>query len=660
MDGKSLDTAKDKIEKLKELLPEAFTEGKIDLEKLQLTLGEDISIQDERYVLNWAGKSDAFRAMQTPTTATLAPSQGESVKFESTENVFIEGENLEVLKILQKAYYGKIKMIYIDPPYNTGNDSFVYPDRFTESRAEYLKRINDKDEEGLMLRENLFRKNSRDGGHYHSNWLTMMYPRLFMARNLLRDDGVIFVSIDDNEQHNLRLLMNDVFGEENFLGCIVRATGTTTGQDATKFGSSFDYCLAYRKTQDFQLLGLPLSEKDQRRFNNDDNDGKGKYALLQLRKTGNADRKEDRESMFYPVIAPDGKEIYPVGPGGYLSRWRMGKATYEGYQKKDMIVWKKVVEEEPLIEDIDDEMEEIIEEENGENEVSNKEEGIVIDNTYIPYVKYYLEGRTKRPSNLWTDIDGNKKGTIELRELFDGKKIFDNPKPTEFIRRLVEISCGESDSVLDFFAGSATTAHALLEINKDDGGNRKFIMVQVPEPTEENSEAFIAGYKNIAEIGKERIRRVIEKIKNEDSELVKDDKLDLGVKMFTLEYSNFKLWRGDGIENQEELEKQLNMLKDPVHQGTIEENMLFELLLKAGFPLTTNIEKIKVEKSHYFLIADKLVVALHRLNDNLIKDILTKRPKQFICLDRLFNNNDQLKTNTQLQFKDAGIEFHSI
>jgi adenine-specific DNA-methyltransferase len=220
MDGKSLDITEEKLNKLKEIIPEAFTENKIDWEKLKAALGDDIEFKNERYVLNWAGKSDAFRALQSPSTATLVPCKEESINFDKTQNIFIEGENLEVLKVLQKSYFGKIKMIYIDPPYNTGNDNFIYPDKFAESREEYLNRIGDKDETGFMTREGLFRKNSKDSGHYHSNWLSMMYPRLFLARNLLRDDGVIFVSIDDNEVHNLRLLMNEVFGEENFVDTI--------------------------------------------------------------------------------------------------------------------------------------------------------------------------------------------------------------------------------------------------------------------------------------------------------------------------------------------------------------------------------------------------------------------------------------------------------
>jgi len=218
MDGKSLNITEEKLNQLREIIPQAFTENRIDWEKLKAALGEDIEFKNERYVLNWAGKSEAFRVLQTPTTATLTPDKDESVNFDTTDNIFIEGENLEVLKVLQKSYFGKIKMIYIDPPYNTGNDQFIYPDKFSESKADYLNRIGDKDEKGNTTREGLFRKNSKESGHYHSNWLSMMYPRLFLARNLLREDGVIFVSIDDNEVHNLRLLMNEVFGEENFMG----------------------------------------------------------------------------------------------------------------------------------------------------------------------------------------------------------------------------------------------------------------------------------------------------------------------------------------------------------------------------------------------------------------------------------------------------------
>jgi adenine-specific DNA-methyltransferase len=247
MDGKSLNITEEKLSRLKEIIPEAFTENKIDWEKLKAALGDDIEFKNERYVLNWAGKSDAFRALQSPSTATLVPCKEESVNFDKTENIFIEGENLEVLKVLQKSYFGKIKMIYIDPPYNTGNDNFIYPDKFSETREEYLSRIGDRDETGFMTREGLFRKNSKDSGHYHSNWLSMMYPRLFLARNLLRDDGVIFVSIDDNEVHNLRLLMNEVFGEENFVNSIIWQKKYSPSNDAKWLSDNHDYLLLYAK-----------------------------------------------------------------------------------------------------------------------------------------------------------------------------------------------------------------------------------------------------------------------------------------------------------------------------------------------------------------------------------------------------------------------------
>jgi adenine-specific DNA-methyltransferase len=265
MDGKSLDVKTEQRERLKALFPEAVTEGKIDWEKLRLALGEDLILQNERYVLNWAGKADAFRAIQTPTTATLKPQKDQSIDFDTTENIFIEGENLEVLKVLQKSYYGKIKMIYIDPPYNTGSDSFIYPDKFSESKEEYLKRIGDKDEAGYLTKEGFFRKNSKENGQFHSNWLSMMYPRLFLARNLLREDGVIFVSIDDNEVHNLRLIMNEIFGEENFLADVIWEKRYTRSNDAKLMASIVDHILLFRKS--YTVVKLREARTEKIRFN---------------------------------------------------------------------------------------------------------------------------------------------------------------------------------------------------------------------------------------------------------------------------------------------------------------------------------------------------------------------------------------------------------
>jgi adenine specific DNA methylase Mod len=281
----SLNITEEKLNKFKQLFPEVFSEGKVDFERLKLILGRNASISNERYVLNWADKSEAFTAIQTPTTKTLYPVLEESVKFNSTENIFIEGENLEVLKILQKSYFGKIKMIYIDPPYNTGNDNFIYPDKFSETKEEYLKKIKEKDEQGYLLKEGLFRKNSKENGQFHSNWLNMMYPRLFLAKNLLlKDDGVIFISIDDNEVHNLRLLMNEIFGEENFVAQIIWQKKFSPQNDATYFSNMHDYILCYAKKQKhfkaafgWERILLPRG-KMPGNYSNPDNDIRGPWS----------------------------------------------------------------------------------------------------------------------------------------------------------------------------------------------------------------------------------------------------------------------------------------------------------------------------------------------------------------------------------------------
>src|SRR5690554_6771775 len=386
LDLKSPDLVNENFEKLATLFPNCVTEsaeGKaIDFDLLKQELSHAVvEGNKERYRLEWPGKREAIVTANLPTTKTLRPVREDSVDFDNTENLYIEGDNLEVLKLLQESYLGKIKMIYIDPPYNTGKD-FVYKDNFSKDAQEELIESGQKDEYNQRLVAN-----PETAGRYHSDWLSMMYPRLKLARNLLTQDGVIFISIDDNELHNLKRLCDEIFGNEGYLGNISRATGTTTGQDANDIGSSLDYLLVYRKSSDFKLFGLPLDAGDTKRFNEEDE--KGKYSTLQLRKTGNADRREDRPLMYYPVISPEGKEVYPIGPTGYQSRWRVGKDSFKKLQKDDMIVWK--------------------ESRSGE---------------LLPYVKYYLEGRTKQVSNLWNDLDGNKKGSIELKQLL-GKKIFD-------------------------------------------------------------------------------------------------------------------------------------------------------------------------------------------------------------------------------------------
>ena len=634
MDGKSLNISEEKLEQLKAIFPEVFTEGKMDWEKLQLTMGEDITISDERYVLNWAGKSDAFRAIQTPTTATLAPMRDESINFDTTENIFIEGENLEVLKILQKAYYGKIKMIYIDPPYNTGNDSFVYPDKFAESREEYLKRVNDKDEDGLMIKEGLFRKNSKDSGHYHSNWLSMMYPRLFLARNLLRENGIIFVSIDDNEVHNLRLLMNEIFGEENFIASIT-VKGNPRGRDYGGVARMHDYILVYQKAEG---TGINSLEEEGKEFPYKDQ--KSGFEIRELRNRNIAFNQGNRPNLYYPFYVNPKKqdengffeislmvnrgwvEIYPKESQGYKTVWRWGKERSLLYLNIEIV-------------------------------------GKAMGNGGYQIVEKYRK-TSKMARSIWQDKSVNtEKGTLLVKDLFDGKKVFPFPKPVEMIMRLIEMGSDEGDIILDFFAGSATTAHALINQCIKDGKSRCFILVQYPEFTDKNEEAFKSGFFTIADIAKDRIRRTIEKIKKENP-LFAEQSQDLGFKVLRLKHSNFKMWRGDGIENKEELDKQLDLLVDPVRPEAIEENMLFELMLKSGYALTSQVEKCEIGKAHYYLVEGELAIALSDLDEKVISDILGRNPQQVICLDALFGEDDPLKTNTQLQFKDAGITFHCI
>jgi len=585
MDGKSLNITEEKLNRLKEIIPEAFTENKIDWEKLKATLSDDIEFKNERYVLNWAGKSDAFRALQSPSTATLAPCREESIDFDKTGNIFIEGENLEVLKVLQKSYFGKIKMIYIDPPYNTGNDNFIYPDKFSETREEYLSRIGDKDETGFMTREGLFRKNSKDSGHYHSNWLSMMYPRLFLARNLLREDGVIFVSIDDNEVHNLRLLMNEVFGEENFRNTIFVSRVKKNIQEREEIrtlNQGVDYIICFSKSMDAFIVPAKKFHRKEERWHAFDAPGV-------------------RSTMEYELFGqkpPSGRH------------WM--------YEKERALLMV----------------------ESGDLRISPK--------TGKPQYRLGASDETNLDTN-WTDI-------IES----DSTWIKNGGKNQNLIGRLLQIINDKNALVLDFFAGSCTTANSVLAINREDGGNRKFICVQLPEKCDETSDAYKTGYKTIAEIGKERIRRVIKKIKEgQEGKLDFEgmvEKQDLGFKVFKLRESNFKIWRSK-IETEAELVSQLQLHIEPLDEHAKTEDVFYELLLKSGSALTAKIE----QKEGFILVDDnEAALILEEANDKIIKDVIAEKPRKVITLDRLFKNNDQLKTNTALQMKDAGIEFKAV
>ncbi|MDP4007748.1 MAG: site-specific DNA-methyltransferase [Candidatus Peregrinibacteria bacterium] len=621
MNGKSLNPQEELLELLKQKFPEIFAEGKVDCQKLKQTLGEEVDLDSERYGMAWAGKSSCFRVIQEPTTATLKPAKDESVDFDKTENLFIEGDNLEVLKVLQKSYYGKVKMIYIDPPYNTGND-FVYNDDFRQNKDEYQQEAGIKDDSGNLRGDGLM-KNTSDRGHYHSDWLNMMYPRLFLARNLLKQDGLIFVSIDENESHNLKILLNEIFGEENFVSEIVWEKRFTRSNNAKMFATLTERILLYRRSDEVETLREPRNEKADSTYSNPDNDSRGVWTSVSY---VNPALKEARPNLSYDLLNPITKEVvsHPT------NAWKYSKETYKTHIKEDRLYW-----------------------------------GIKGGNTY-PRLKKFLtemEGGMV-PVDLWNhkSTGTTDQASKELNELM-GAKVFDFPKPTGLIRRMLTVATESEDIVLDFFAGSGTTAHAVMELNSKDGGNRKCISVQLPELCDEKSEAFKSGYKNISDISKERIRRAGKRIKDEKgSQLDLDgNKLDTGFKVFKLDQSNFKIWRTD-VKNDEELIEQMNIFVDNVKKESTQDNILYELVLKSGLDLNVDVDKKEADKKAYYLLdGGKLVICLEdKLSQGLVDAILADKPEKAICLDKAFGGNDQLKTNTVLQMEAGKIDFKII
>jgi len=633
MEGYSQTPKEERIKILQSVMPEIFDEGKIDWEKLRATLGEDINFVDERYRLNWAGKSDAFRVMQEASASTLVPCREESVDFDDTQNIFIEGENMEVLKVLQKSYFSKVKMIYIDPPYNTGNDSFIYPDRFAESREEYMRRVGDKDDEGYMLRDGMFRKNSKENGQYHSNWLNMMMPRLYLAKSLLREDGVIFISIDENESHNLRLLMNEIFGEENFLSSIVWEKRFTRSNNAKTFTTLTEQILVYRKSDVLNNIKEPRSAKADSIYSNPDNDPRGDWTSVSY---VNPATKEQRPNLSYSLFNPITQKevIHPT------NAWKYEKTTYEKHIKENRLYWGK----------------------NGENA--------------YPRLKKFLSEMDGGmvPVDLWKqeDTGTTDQGSKELEALMGGK-LFDFPKPVSLIKRALSIIIDNEETTglfLDFFAGTAPTAQAIMELNQEDGGNRKYICVQLPELCVNNSEAAKAGYATIADIAKERIRRVGAKIRakieaeqeKKNGQLTFEDTQqskmpDLGFKVFKLADSNFKQWRKIRGSETKAWQQQVMEFIDPVAENATVGNMVYELLLKSGKDLNSTIE----HKNGYYVVNDReLIMMMESATQETVDAVLATHPEKVIALDRLFEGNDQLKTNTVLQMKDAGITFITI
>ncbi len=662
MDGKSLDITAERIAQLKAMLPDVFSEDKIDLQRLKQALGEDTFVQGEHYELSWAGKTEARKEIQKQTTATLIPST-DAINRVSTNNnfcphIFIEGENLEVLRTLQRAYFGKVKMIYIDPPYNTGSDSFVYPDDYTERQDEYKKRTGISDSEGFLNKQDLWRKNVKENGQFHSVWLSMMYPRLYLARNLLREDGVIFISIDDNEAANLKLLCDEIFGGDNFVAnvaVIVKTEGRRYGIFAKTHENiliySKNYALFEETANEIEVEGKEFSYQDE--F--------GGYNLQELRNQNTrAFNSLNRPNLRYPFYVDlssankDGfcnvsvekkvsfEEVYPLVVNGLKSVWRWGKQKSKENEKHDLIARKGT-------------------------------DGVI--RIYQKYRKL-----TESPKTVWFDKKYiSNKGTKEIQELI-GTGVFDFPKPVELIANCLRIATGPSDLILDFFAGSGTTAQAVLELNEEDGGNRRFICVQMPEKTEEGSEAHKAGYKTIADITQARIRKVIEKIEKErqakaakaNGELFGANvetrfiaSLPAGYRSFKLAASNFKQWN-KYVQSEEEILQQLELFVQSQHEDSLPENMLCELMLKSGFELTTPVERISVGEearpiaSLYNVANNRLWVFFDKYSQAVKKRILEAKPERLIFLDSCFDGDDVAITNLQLELREHGIDLTII
>ena len=620
----SADIAAEKREQLRRCLaaafPEIMAEDKIDLDQLRRVLGEWVEPDRERFGLTWPGKAACMKVIQAPSVGTLKPCREESVDWDTTENVFIEGDNLEVLKLLQKAYFGKIKMIYIDPPYNTGKE-FIYPDKYAETLDTYLEYTGQKDAEGRR-----FSTNTDAAGRYHSRWLSMMYPRLYLAKNLLADNGVIFITIDDSEHANLKLLCDQIFGEENFRADISWQKKYSVSNNFKGIASIRDSILCYAKSQSFENGLLPRSDESRARYINPDNDPRGPWKPVDY---WNIAAVEDRPNLVYPILNPHtGKEIVPEHKA-----WKFAREVHLTHVAENRIWWGK----------------------DGTNSV--------------PALKLFLSDVRDGliPHNWWPHeeaghTDGAKK---QLDELFDGVAPFDTPKPLMLIKRMMQITgISDGDLVLDFFAGSASTAHAVFEYNVESGSRIRIIMIQLPEPTDNQK------YKNIAQISRDRLRRASSKISERKSEQLKLDictDQDIGFKAFRLDYSNFRSWNGT-VTDEAQLEGQLSLHIDHIASTSSAEDILYELLLKDGFPLATPIEKRALAGKEVFSIASgALLICLDRqLTQDVIDAMADLEPQRVICLDAGFQGNDQLKANAVQTFKararnrETAIEFRTV
>ncbi len=607
--------AEDKFKKLQELFPNAVTEVMNENGEIEKAIDKDVLLQEisskvvegreERYQFTWPDKKQSILAANAPISKTLRPCRAESKNFDTTENLYIEGDNLEVLKLLQETYLGKIKMIYIDPPYNTGND-FVYNDDFKQTTEKYLEDSGQFDEEGNRLEKNL-----ESNGRFHTDWLNMIYPRLKLARNLLSDDGVIFISIDDNEQSNLKKVCDEVFGETNYIGNIHWESKTKSQNTKTAYNKLQPKCeniLLYKKLTKNRFN---LIKKDEKNYYLSDDNGIYREHVLELM---NANGIRGRDTMVYDISDGNSAVSPPTG-----KQWKLGKDQIEIYNKR------------------------------GDLRI---EDGKVILNLRP------IDERTEITIPFWGFFDKSI-GTTEsaktcLKKEFDNNAVFETVKPIDLIKRLVFHASEKDSYILDFFSGSATTAEAVMQLNAEDGGNRKFIMVQLPEQTDEKSEAYKAGYKNICEIGKERIRRAGEKILEENKEKENIDKLDVGFRVLKTDSSNMK----DVYYSPEDTEQSfLDSLEDNIKEDRTQEDLLFQVMLDLGVPLSSNIEVEQIEDAKVFKVEDRFLVACFdgSISDEVVKQIADMKPFYAVFRD-MSMKNDSVAVNFEQIFESVSPE----
>lgn len=618
----SADVVDERLQQLKALYPEAFAEDRVDLDRLTAALGDIADPQRERYGLSWAGKSEAIKAIQSRSIGTLKPDRDRSINFDTTGNLFIEGDNLEVLKLLQRSYHGRVKMIYIDPPYNTGKE-FIYPDNYAEGLRDYLRFSKQVGDGGTRLGSN-----ADTSGRYHSKWLSMMYPRLFLARQLLRDDGVIFISIDDHEVHNLRMVMNEIFGEENFVATIIWQKVFAPKNTARQFSEDHDFIIAYAKrSEEWSPALLPRSAEATARYENPDKDSRGNWSSSDMT------ARNYYAQGQYEVSSPSGRKFRPT-LGAY---WRVNERKFKKLDEDKRIWWGP-------------------------------------DGNGMPRLKRFLsevkEGVV--PQTLWKHSDVGhtqeaKKELLEFVTFENTDNVIDSVKPTRLIQRMLQIGtvAEETDIVLDFFAGTATTGHAVLRQNHEDGGNRQFILVQLPEPLA----VLESKLKSIPDVGQTRIRNAIERYAKEKAESLNGNgeaPPDLGVKVLHLDSSNFKVWDSEEAADLANRSSQslMEYMKEHVHNVLAvakDEEILFELMLKSGVDLNATRESVVVAgKQAWRIDGDEMVVCLAEgVSTDVIRAIIALNPKRVICLDRCFVGHDALKTNTVLEMKSHNIQFQT-